>query len=142
MSDPSQSSDLGPDPVPAEAPTSQPARLQDHRPSSRQAVPASQPPPPPAGNRRGRRPHARVPARAAGPYRATDAPPPVQHYDACGRGSVAGEAPAGKPRGCFRPTIYDAGPAGAPTGGHPPDQRLTAGQVDTGRRPSGAPGQA
>jgi hypothetical protein len=110
MSDRFQSNDPVPDPVPAQRPMSRPPQPQDAPPGSKRRVRARQGPPSPAGKRRGDRHHVRVPARTPVACRPTDLPPPVMHYDACGSGSPAGAAPAGKPSGCLGPTFYHAGP--------------------------------
>jgi hypothetical protein len=114
MSDPFESNDPAPEPAPAEPPASRPADPAVIPPGSRQPVPASQSAPSPAGNGRGSWHYTSVPTRARVACRSTDLPPPVMHYDACGRGSSAGVALARKLPGCLGPTYYDAGPAVTP----------------------------
>jgi hypothetical protein len=114
MSEPFESSDPAPDPAPTQPPAGRPAQPENPPRGSGQLVPARRSPPSPAGRRRGTRHHARMPARTPVACRPSDLPPPVMHYLACGSGSPAGAAPAGKPRGCFGPTFYDACPAVTP----------------------------
>jgi hypothetical protein len=106
MSEPFENNHSSPDAVPPQRPTSQPVQPENELRGSEQPVLASPAPPPPARRRRGTRRRSRVPARAAGAYRATDVPPPVQHYDACSGVWPAGAAPAGQPPGCPGPTFY------------------------------------
>jgi hypothetical protein len=114
MSEPFENNHSAPDPVPSQPEASQPAQPEDDLRGAEQPVPASAAPPPSAGKRRGTRRRTRVPARAAGPYRPTDVPPPVQHYVACGGVWPAGVARGGQLPGCLGPTFYDAGPAFSP----------------------------
>jgi hypothetical protein len=114
MTEPFEHNHSAPDPVPTQPPASQAVQPEEDLRASEQTVPANPAPPPLAGKRRGTRRRSRVPARAAEANRATDVPPPVQHYDACGGVWPAGVAPAAQPPGCLGPTFYDAGPAFSP----------------------------
>jgi hypothetical protein len=114
MSEPFENNQSAPDPVPAQPPTSQPAQPEHDLRGSEQPVPASPAPHPPAGKRRGSWHYTSPAARARMPCRPTDLPPPVRHYDACGRGSAASPALAGAPPAGPGPTHYTARPAVSP----------------------------
>jgi hypothetical protein len=114
MSEPFENNHSAPDPVPTQPPTSQPVQPEDELRGSGQPGSGSQSPPAPAANRRGGWDYTSVLGRAPVPCRRTDLPPPVRHYDACGRGSPASPALAAAPPACPGPTHYSVPPADSP----------------------------